>query len=637
MANIDDQEPRQTGPQFTYLIALIAALGGFLFGYDLNIIGAAMIYLREQFTMSPWLFGFSTGSAIFGCIFGPFLAMFLGNPWGRKRCLFLAAALFFVSAVGSAFPETLAGVTGDPVWGFNIYRILGGVGIGLSSVLAPMYIAEIAPAERRGRLVLMYQLAITIGAMLGFLFTAACANWIADTNLNWRWMFGSEALPAVLFAILLIMVPRSPRWLAEKGLDDESLKVLTRVNGPQRAGEILREIRESIDAESGRFSELFKPGIRYALLIACILAVFANWTGWSSIAYYLPTLMQMGGYPDPADAISSSLALFLLNMLLTFVAIATVDRWGRKKLWILGSVWMFFSTLIVGYIFYAGMTGPIVIAGIVLIIIPHAIALGPLPWLMLSELFPTRIRTWGTGVSTTVLWTGGWVGASLFPLILDQSERSIPTRQDIVLEGSSFAFEPAAIDFIKIRDPSQTFVDADFKAGERIKVSGASKPKNNGTFELFQVQPDILVLGADSNLVQEPRGAEITIAGPETSLTSRNISFEDTNYSVINDSKKEFSKAGFKLNQKIAISGAAKPENNLVAAIKAVTPAELVVNSALVPEAAGTPVRIRVGSVVGGFLVFTVLCVLSLLFGIFMLPETKNRTLEEIAASWTKK
>ena len=331
MANIDDPKSRQTGPQFTYLIALIAALGGFLFGYDLNIIGAAMIYLREQFTMSPWLFGFSTGSAIFGCIFGPFLAMFLGNPWGRKRCLFLAAALFFVSAVGSAFPETLAGVTGDPVWGFNIYRILGGVGIGLSSVLAPMYIAEIAPAERRGRLVLMYQLAITIGAMLGFLFTAACANWIADTNLNWRWMFGSEALPAVLFAILLIMVPRSPRWLAEKGLDDESLKVLTRVNGPQRAGEILREIRESIDAESGRFSELFKPGIRYALLIACILAVFANWTGWSSIAYYLPTLMQMGGYPDPADAISSSLALFLLNMLLTFVAIATVDRWGRKK------------------------------------------------------------------------------------------------------------------------------------------------------------------------------------------------------------------------------------------------------------------------------------------------------------------
>ena len=633
----DDQQSHQPNPRYTYIVALVAALGGFLFGYDLNIIGAAMIYLREQFAMSPWLFGFSTGSAIIGCIFGPFLAMVLGNSWGRKRCLYLAAGLFFVSALGSAFPETLSGVTGDPVWGFNIYRILGGLGIGFSSVLAPMYIAEIAPAERRGRLVLMYQLAITIGAMLGFLFTAACANWIADTNLNWRWMFGSEALPAVLFAFLLIMVPRSPRWLAEKGLDDESLEVLTRVNGPERAGEILREIRKSIDAESGSFLELFKPGIRYALLIACILAVFNNWTGWSSIAYYLPTLMQMGGYPDPADAISSSMALFLLNMLLTFVAIATVDRWGRKKLWILGSVWMIFSTMIVGYIFYAGMTGPIVIGGILLIIIPHAIALGPLPWLMLSELFPTRIRTWGTGVATTVLWTGAWVGASLFPLILDQSEKSIPTRQNIALEGSSFAFQPTEMDFIKIKNPSQTFVDADFKAGERIKVSGASKPKNNGTFELFQVQPDILMLGAGSQLVQEPRGAEITLAGPETSLTSRNISFEDANYSTIRDSKKEFAKAGFKLNQKIAISGASKPENNLVAALKAVTPAELVINSVLVPEAAGTPVRIRVGSVVGGFLVFTVLCVLSLLFGIFMLPETKNRTLEEIAASWTKK
>ena len=398
----------QAGQWYAYLVAFVAAVGGFLFGFDLNIIGSGMVFVKDQFNLDSTQLGFATGSAILGCIAGPFLAVGLGDRLGRKNCLFLAAVLFAISAIGSALPRTITE--------FNIYRIIGGLGIGFSSVVAPMYIAEIAPAAKRGRLVLMYQLAITLGAMIGVVLAYILADRLA-AHIGWRWMFGSEAIPVVLFVIFLTMAPRSPRWLAEKNRHDEALAVLTKINGRQKAQEEMKEIQSSIAEETGTFAEVFEPGYRYALLIAVILAFLNNLTGWSCVAYYLPILFQKAGFPDPAEAIGKSVILMICNTLLTFVVIALVDRVGRKKLWIFGSAMMIFSTLFMGYVFQAGITGNLVVLAVFLVLIPHAVALGPLPWLMISELFPTRIRARAVGIATVCVWIGGYMGTQLFPML----------------------------------------------------------------------------------------------------------------------------------------------------------------------------------------------------------------------------
>ena len=243
----------QSGNFYVYLVAFVASIGGFLFGFDLNIIGSGMIFVKDQFNLDPTQLGFTTGSAILGCIAGPFLGVWLGDRLGRKNCLFLAALLFAISAIGSALPRTILE--------FNIYRIIGGLGIGFSSVVAPMYIAEIAPADKRGRLVLMYQLAITLGAMIGVVLAYILAETLA-ANIGWRWMFGTEVIPVVFFVIFLTMAPRSPRWLAEKDRYEEALAVLTKINGRQKAQEEIVEIKSSIAEETGTFAEVFAPGYR---------------------------------------------------------------------------------------------------------------------------------------------------------------------------------------------------------------------------------------------------------------------------------------------------------------------------------------------------------------------------------------
>jgi sugar porter (SP) family MFS transporter len=409
-----DGEPRlaQAKKAYAFLVAFVAAVGGFLFGYDLHIITAGQIFWRDFFQLTDAQFGFATSSAILGCIAGPFLGGWLADRFGRRGTLVFAGSLFGLSAIGTALAQTI-GL-------FNAFRITGGLGVGLASIASPMYIAEIAPARIRGRLGLMYQMAITIGST-----SAALVGYALSFGGHWRWMFGSMVVPVIAFIVFLCLVPESPRWLAEAGRSDQARDVLTKIDGPEAAQKEMAGIKETLALEQGKYSELFAPGLRLALVIAVLLAFFNNLTGWSGIAYYLPVIFQKGGYADPSRAILNMLILNVFNMAFTLLCIWLVDRAGRRPLWIRTSLAMIFSLAFAGLAFQLKWTGPIIILVIIFCTIPHHLGLGPLPWLMMSELFPTRLRARGVALSTTVLWTGGFVGPMLFPIMAGVSEKMI--------------------------------------------------------------------------------------------------------------------------------------------------------------------------------------------------------------------
>ncbi len=266
--------PARHRHHYVFLISFIATIGGFLFGYDLSLIGAANSFLKDQFHLGEAALGFTTASAALGCVLGPFLGAWLCDRIGRERTMMVAAALLAAGALMTAFAQT--------IFLFNVFRILGGVGVGLCSIASPMYIAEVAPARMRGRLGVMYQLAIVIGSTVAPLAAYVMVRIFPDT-VSWRWMFGSQMVFVVLFACFLFLLPPSPRWLAERGRFAEAARVLSRVHGPEIADVELREIKAALAEEPGGFAELWQPGIRRALRIGLLLAFFNNWTGWSGM------------------------------------------------------------------------------------------------------------------------------------------------------------------------------------------------------------------------------------------------------------------------------------------------------------------------------------------------------------------
>lgn len=399
---------------YAFYIAFVASLGGFLFGYDLVIISGAQIFVRDQFGLTPQQFGFATSSALLGCIAGPFLGARICDRFGRKAALLLAAMLFAVGAVGTAVARDITD--------FNLFRILGGIGVGLASLASPMYIAEVAPAKARGRLGLMYQLAITVGAVAATIVSYFLARDMAPT-IAWRWMFASVIAPVVVFSLLLIRLPASPRWLAEKRRFSEALALLSRIGGEEDGRREMTEIESSMHTEVGNFRELLRPGMRAAVATGIILAVLNNWTGWTGIAFYLPTLFQLAGYTKASDAIAQNVLVMAGTVLLTLISIWLVDRVGRRPLWITCSAAMCVFLVLTGVLFQRNATGGAVVLVVFLCAIPHAMALGPLPWLMMSEIYPTRLRAKAVSLSTTLLWVAGFTGPLAFPMLESLSER----------------------------------------------------------------------------------------------------------------------------------------------------------------------------------------------------------------------
>ena len=394
---------------YVVFVSFVAALGGFLFGYDLVMISGAVIFLKEEFGLSAAGLGFTTASAVIGCIVGPIAGSRLCDLLGRKRTLIIANLLFGISAIGTALPETI-----DQ---FNFFRVIGGIGCGLASVASPMYLAEIAPARLRGRLVLIYQLFIVVGA-----FSATLVAYYLAFFEAWRWMFASELVPILAFGVLLTLIPRTPRWLAQQNRTREARRVLARINGREEAEGLLREIQESLAEETGTLSELLKPGIRTAFTVAVLLAVFSQWTGWSLVAAYLPILLQKAGFEKASDAIFQYAMVNGINIGLTLVSIWLVDRVGRRPIWLVTSLGMVFGVTLLGAVFHFDLTGFVVVGAVLMCAWPHVIGLGPLPWVMMSEVMPTRVRARAVGIATMCLWIANYSGVHAFPVLLELSE-----------------------------------------------------------------------------------------------------------------------------------------------------------------------------------------------------------------------
>jgi SP family arabinose:H+ symporter-like MFS transporter len=307
---------------------------------------------------------------------------------------------------------------------FAAFRIICGFAIGISSIAAPMYIAEVAPPRMRGKLGLTFQLAVVIGSAAAPLAAYPMAVYLpADTS--WRWMFASQLVILAPLIYFLYQLLPSPRWLAEKGRFDEALVVLERVHEPELAQQELKEIKAAVGEEVSGWRELFQPGVRYALLIGLLLAFFNNWTGWSAMGGYITNLVELSGVTSHSLAILQFAFTNVAMTIMTIVSMWLVDKVGRRPLWIFASVLMTLVTCLTGFVFYYHLHGFIVLLVLMLCTVPHGIALGGLPWLMMSELFPNRVRAKAVAVTTTFLFLVIFSCGQMFPIMVDQSTKSI--------------------------------------------------------------------------------------------------------------------------------------------------------------------------------------------------------------------
>ncbi len=396
---------------YVFLITLVAALGGLLFGYDTGVINGAIGPLKAHFSLNPRQEGWAMGCALLGCAIGAAGAGALSDRFGRKKVLVLSAILFFVSAVGTAVPQTIAT--------FIIYRILGGLGVGAASITSPMYIAELSPARVRGRMVSVNQFAIVTGFLVVYFvnyFIALQGDAAWNERIGWRWMFGSEALPALLLLILSFVVPESPRWLTKQGREGQALDILTRVNGSARAQAELGEIKDTLRHETGSLGQLFQPGMKIVLVIGVVLAVLQQVTGINVFLYFGTEIFKKMGSETNA-ALLQNIVVGVVNLSFTIIAIWTVDKIGRKPLMIIGSTGMGICLLAMGLAAYAQTTGMWMLLFILGYIACFALSVGPVTWVILSEIFPTRIRGRAMAIATVCLWVANYLVSQTFPMM----------------------------------------------------------------------------------------------------------------------------------------------------------------------------------------------------------------------------
>ncbi len=410
-----------SSPLYLMLICLVASLGGFLFGFDTAVISGTVGMVEKLYSLTKLQVGWFTSSALIGCILGAMVAGSLGDRYGRKPILVISAILFFISALGSAVPPT-----------FSILipaRMIGGIGVGMASVLAPMYISEFAPPHLRGRLVALYQLSIVIGILLAYF-----SNWslqsYAETRIVqtgsgllhlifveqvWRAMFGMEMVPAGLFFLMLLFVPESPRWLIKSGNDQQGLSILTKISGSAIARKETRDIQQAVNQEEGTLKELFKPGLRTALMVGVGLSVFGQLTGINIVVYYGPTILEKAGIAL-TNALQYQVALGIINLIFTVIALFVIDKLGRRPL-LLGGMAAVVLMLASAGVLFSFEQPPALLILVVLgaDVACLALSICAVIWVLTPEIFPNRVRGRAMSIATLSNWGTNTFSAYMFP------------------------------------------------------------------------------------------------------------------------------------------------------------------------------------------------------------------------------
>jgi len=411
---------------FLLLIAAVSALGGLMFGYDTGVINGAQFYLTKHFDLSDALKGWVVGSALLGCLAGALIAGPMSIKFGRKWSLIVSAILFSISAYGSGLPELLP----QSVSMLVFFRIIGGLGIGIASMNAPMYIAEIAPSNIRGRMVTYYQLAIVIGFFVVFLATYFIGNNLTpqqNIEFGWRYMFWSELFPSLLFLILLFLVPKSPRWLALKGKDEEALKILTKINSSEDASKEMYQIKASLNTKQSHVKmSYFSAGILTIIVIGTALSMLQQFTGINAVLYYGADIFEKALGFGQEDVLLQQILLAFVNLVFTFIAMFTVDRLGRKPLLYIGSAGMILGFLILGLTLQQENVGVLSLVGVLLFIASFALSMGPVVWVLLSEMFPNKIRSVAMSVAVAAQWAANYVVSQSFPIVMGSEVNNQP-------------------------------------------------------------------------------------------------------------------------------------------------------------------------------------------------------------------
>jgi SP family arabinose:H+ symporter-like MFS transporter len=408
---------------YVRLITLIAALGGFLFGFDMAVVSGIIEPVKLQYQLNSSQEGFFVSCALLGCIAGVAFSGYLSDKIGRKKVLFISAILFVVSAVGFSLAKD---------YGLLIFfRLLAGAGVGVASNISPLYISEVAPAKSRGGLVVFYQLAITIGILVAYISNLFLQKNAAGTTEGgglmhwlfveqvWRGMFLVGVIPAVLFSLLLLIVPESPRWLALFGQNEKALNILTKINGAEEANKEFKAIKESSLQSGAGSKNLMRAPLKNLLIMAMMLTALSQFSGINGVIFYGPTVLKSAGIVTD-QALFYQVILGVANMIFTFIAIWKVDSWGRRPLYLTGSICAAVALALTGFCFLFNITGWALLVCIILFLLSFAFSLGPLKFVIATEIFPTQVR--GTALSFCIMtmWVSDWIVNLLFPVLRDK-------------------------------------------------------------------------------------------------------------------------------------------------------------------------------------------------------------------------
>jgi SP family arabinose:H+ symporter-like MFS transporter len=408
---------------YLYLVCLVAALGGFLFGFDTAVISGTVNLVKHDFNLDAINEGWFVSCALLGCIIGVSLSGKLSDKYGRKIVLIISAILFLASALGCMLSDSFTALI--------IFRLIGGLGIGVASMVSPLYISEFSPSRFRGMMVSLYQLALTVGIVIAYFSNAYLVNHSGDTFSGpafqkifsvevWRAMLGLGTVPAAIFLVSLLVVPESPRWLLLQGEEQKAKAILVKIDGEEAARHELEDFNASRhDEQSTSFKELFTPVYRRALWIGLLLPFLSQVCGINAVIYYGPKILEQAGF-TLNNALGGQVTIGLVNVIFTFVAIFTIDKWGRKPLLFVGISGAVISLVIIGALFALGVTsGPWILIFILTFIACFAFSFGPVCWVVIGEIFPNAIRGKAMALATLSLWVGNFFVGQLTPVMLE--------------------------------------------------------------------------------------------------------------------------------------------------------------------------------------------------------------------------